>query len=191
MGLMGIVESIIKFNAKYFWEGVRFYLYNYWITNFPNYQLRICYLRNVLGIKIGRGTYIHMGCYFEGNNTTIGRNSVIGRNCYLGGSGGKLIIKDNVSITAQTYIICSTHIKDSPTFAGANKDVTIHDRVWIGARSMILPGVVINEGAILGAASVATKDVPKYTVYAGSPAKSIGKRKRNLSYVLNYYPYFQ
>ena len=169
--------------------GLKYYFYNYWLTYFPVYGIRLLYLRHILGVKIGKESFVHMGCFFEDAKTIIGSNSVIGRNCYLG--GGVLTIKNNVSITAQTYIFCSTHFKDSPTFKCINKNVTIEDHAWIGARAMVLPGVNIGKGSILGASSVATKDIPDYTVYAGVPAKRIGNRSKNLTYRLKYFPSLQ
>ncbi len=175
----------------FYWEGIKSYLYNHCLTYFPNYRLRIFYLRHVLGISIGRECFIHIGCFFEGNNIVIGSNTVIGRNCYLGGSGGFLIIKNNVSITAQTYIFCSTHLVNSPIFECVDKNVIIEDYAWIGARAMILPGVRIGKGSVLGAASTATKNIPDYSVYAGNPAREIGKRTEELIYTLKYFPCFQ
>ena len=195
LGLLSFVDWLIfsfsKKNILAVCCGFKFYFYNHWVTNFPNHSIRLFYLRHVIGISIGRNTFIHMECFFEGNNTYIGNNSVIGRNCFLGASEGKLIIKNNVSITAQTYIFCSTHLKDSPVFECVTGMVTIEDRAWVGARAMILPGVRIGKGAILGAASTATKNIPDFTVWAGTPAKKIGVRSRNLKYTLNYFPYLQ
>ena len=51
--------------------------------------------------------------------------------------------------------------------------VIIEDDVWIGFKSSILKGVRIGRGAIVGACSVVTKDVPPYTLVAGNPAKII------------------
>lgn len=178
------IETVI-----FFWEGFKGYLFNRCITYFPNYRLRIFYLKHFSGVKIGKECFIHMGCFFEGKNIVIGNNTVIGRNCYLG--GGKLTIGSNVSITAQAYIFCSTHLTNSPFFEGVSKDITIEDYAWIGARAMILPGVRIGKGSILGAASTATKDIPDYCVYAGSPAKEIGKRTKDLIYTLQYFPCFE
>lgn len=48
--------------------------------------------------------------------------------------------------------------------------------VWLGYRSVILAGVTIGDGAIVGAYSVVTKDVPPYTIVAGNPAKEIRRR---------------
>jgi len=164
-----------------------FYLYNYWLTRFPWHALRVAYLRHILGLEIGTKTFIHMGClFYEG--VKIGRNSVIGRECHL---LGDITIRNNVSITAQAYIFSATHNKDSPDFSAYSKPVIIDDYAWIGARAMILPGVRIGRGAILGSASTATRDIPDFCISAGSPAKTIGQRNRDLTYELVYFPYFQ
>lgn len=163
------------------------YFYNDWLTNFPNNQLRIFYLKHVLGIKIGKSCFIHMGARFRGN-IQIGNNSIIGRNCIL---IGHITIRNNVSITAETYIFATSHFIDSPTFACFYKEVVINDYAWIGARAMILPGVQIGKGAVLGAASTATKDIPDYSIFAGAPAKEIGKRTLIPDYTLTYFPFFQ
>lgn len=57
------------------------------------------------------------------------------------------------------------------------KKVKICDKVWIGFNSVILKGVTIGEGAVVGAQSVVTKDVPPYTVVAGNPAKIVKQIK--------------
>ena len=54
--------------------------------------------------------------------------------------------------------------------------VTIGEDVWIGSNTVILPGITIGRGSIVGAGSVVTKDVPKYSVVFGNPAKIMSKR---------------
>ena len=59
---------------------------------------------------------------------------------------------------------------------GKNLPITIEDDVWIGARVTILKGVNVGEGAVIGAASVVTKNILPYTINVGSPAKPIKTR---------------
>lgn len=56
-----------------------------------------------------------------------------------------------------------------------SKPIVIKDKAWLGFNVTVLKGVTIGEGAIIGACSVVTKDVPPYTVVAGNPAKIVKK----------------
>jgi acetyltransferase-like isoleucine patch superfamily enzyme len=56
---------------------------------------------------------------------------------------------------------------------------------------MVLPGVRMGTGSVLGAASVATKDIPAYSVCVGSPAKEVRKRSELVDYTLSYSPFFE
>jgi acetyltransferase-like isoleucine patch superfamily enzyme len=166
------------------------YTYNDFLTNFPSYALRSFYLRNILKIKIGKDTAIHMGCFFAGKNIEIGNNTVIARNCYLDGRAGKITIGNNVSISPEVYILSLTHEKDSPSFATISKPVLMEDYCWIGVRALILPGIVLQRGAVIGAGSVVVNSVEPFNVAAGNPAKIIGKRSDDLHYTLKYFPLF-
>lgn len=64
-----------------------------------------------------------------------------------------------------------THVKIAP--------VKIYSKVWIGFNSIILKGVTIGEGAVIGAGSVVTKDVPAWTIVAGNPARVIREIPEN------------
>ena len=73
-------------------------------------------------------------------------------------------------------IITSIHNYDNGTAIPyddsiISKDVVIEDNVWLGNRVIILPGVHIEEGAIIQAGSVVVKDVPKYAIAGGHPAE--------------------
>ena len=61
-----------------------------------------------------------------------------------------------------------------------SKPIKICDDAWIGMNVIILKGVTIGEGAVVGAGSVVTKDVPAWTVVAGNPAKVVKELKERI-----------
>lgn len=88
----------------------------------------------------------------------------------------KVFIGNNVTITAGTKIL--THYLD-PTRKGRMfriGEVHIEDDVFIGVNTIICNSVTIGKGAIIGAGSVVTKDIPPYQVWAGNPAHYIKDR---------------
>ena len=86
-GTKGLASKAGGFFSKIYWRTIMFFksmpwfLYNAWLTGFPSYTVRTFYLRHILGIKIGKGTAIHTGCFFAGKKITIDSNTVIARNC--------------------------------------------------------------------------------------------------------------
>lgn len=107
----------------------------------------------------------------------IGRFSYIGDHNNIRASGGDITIGDYCLISQQITIIASNHsfAKSSYIYSQAwdtnRTGVVIEDDVWIGANSVILPGVTIYKGAVVASGSVVTKDVPSYAIVAGVPAK--------------------
>ena len=91
-----------------------------------------------------------------------------------------IYIGENVGIGANVSIYDLDFHPVNPYFRKyANDDniksapIVIEDHVWIGANSIILKGVHIGRGAVIGAGSVVTKDIPELTIYAGNPAKYV------------------
>ncbi len=168
---------------------LRYYCYNAFVTHFPVYAVRHAYLRKVLRIRIGTKSAVHMGCFITGNAIAIGDNSVVNRNCYLDGRVG-VEIGSNVSISAGTCIISLGHDPRSPDFSACGGKVAIADYVWIGMRTIVLPGVRLGKGCVTGAGSVVTRSADDLTIIAGNPAKKIGMRTPELRYRLSYFPYF-
>ena len=82
-------------------------------------------------------------------------------------------IGDNVTMAPRVHILC--HDASTKQFLNYTKigRVTIGDNVFIGAESVVLPGVTIGNNVIVGANSTVTHDIPDGTVVAGSPAKPI------------------
>lgn len=100
-------------------------------------------------LSIGTGTYLNR------NTEVIAWQEVtIGRDCMIGWD----------------VLIMDTDQHPLPGRGLQNRPVRIGDRVWIGARATILKGVTIGEGAVVGACSVVTGDVPAGAVVTGPKA---------------------
>lgn len=108
-----------------------------------------------------------------GINITIGKNVFINTCCKFQDQGG-IEIGNNVLIGHSVVIATLNHdfeIKNRLSMYA--KKVKIGNDVWIGSNTSILPGVTINDGAIIAAGAVVTKDVPQKAVVAGNPARII------------------
>jgi acetyltransferase-like isoleucine patch superfamily enzyme len=129
----------------------------------------------------------------------LGFSSYVGPNSYVNGKIGKFCsIGSNVRFVIGTHPInyvstspltystkvecpCSFGAKDSfgeSKYADKEKKfhILIGNDVWIGSNALILEGLTIGDGAIIGAGSVVTKNVPPYAVVAGVPANIIKYR---------------
>ena len=174
-----LTRSVIPAFKYYFWNS--FFSYS------PFFFLRKLYLKYILKIKIGKDSYVGMACFIVGNLIEIGNNTVVNRGCYLDGRVA-LKIGNNVNISNYTYFQTLTHDPQSPKFECILEPVTVEDNVWIGAKAIILTGVKIKEGAVIGAGAIVTKDIPKYSIAVGVPAKVIKKRTKKINYKTRFFP---
>jgi acetyltransferase-like isoleucine patch superfamily enzyme len=110
----------------------------------------------------------------------IGSGCRVGYMCVMHGLGN-ITIGDNVLLSPEVHIYAQNHgIKKDQLICKQSqprKGIIIKDDVWIGAKSIILDGVTIGKGAVIGAGSVVTKNVPDYEIWAGNPAKKIKDRE--------------
>lgn len=135
-------------------------------------------LRSIL-YKIGGYNFedvgIRSGCTFRGEKIFIKRGSFLNNNVFISGNE-TISIGCNVYIAFDVLITTNSHeIGTESQRATGNiySPVTIEDGVWIGARSTILPGVVIKKGCVIAAGSVVNRDCEPNGLYAGVPAKRI------------------
>jgi len=116
-------------------------------------------------------------------NMVMGNNVAVNAGGYLSGEGG-LEIEDYVLIGPNACILSAGHnymdasrkIQDQVLSYGKIK---IKKDAWIGASSVVLQGVTIGAGAVVGAGSVVTKDIPSMAIAVGNPAKIIKYRSLN------------
>jgi len=100
----------------------------------------------------------------------------------LYGHGG-LEIGNNCLIAAHVVFVPENHRFDQSDLlireqGVIQKGICIEDDVWVATRVVVLDGVTIGRGAVIGAGSVVTKDIPAYAVAYGTPARVVGQRKR-------------
>jgi putative colanic acid biosynthesis acetyltransferase WcaF len=81
-----------------------------------------------------------------------------------------------VVISQGSHLCTATHDYEDSGFPLITKPITVGDQAWIAGECFIHPGVTISEGAVIGARSVVTKDVPAWMVCAGNPCAPIKPR---------------
>ncbi len=81
-------------------------------------------------------------------------------------------------VSQGAYICGATHDMDDPAFPLLAYSSFIGPYAWVCARAVVSPGINLGEGAVLGLASVATRDLDPWCVYGGVPATKIRERKR-------------
>ncbi|WP_447635442.1 acyltransferase [Flavobacterium microcysteis] len=107
------------------------------------------------GVKIGRNFHMQEGCIIDGSHSY------------------HIEIGDDVSFAPNVHVLA--HDASTWWFLEHSKikNVKIGNRVFVGAGSIIMPGVTLGNDVIIGAGSVVTKNVPDNCLYAGNPAKFI------------------
>jgi maltose O-acetyltransferase len=153
--------------------GIRLGLMSPTSPRFPHY-FRVRLLRRQ-GMQIAFTVTGLQRCEFDSENVRIGDGTFVNAGCHFVGRGN-IDIGCNVLIGPQVMILTSSHAIDAcgqVSREANHKPVRIADRCWIGARSLIMPGVTIGEGTVIGAGAVVTKDCEPGAVYVGVPARRI------------------
>ncbi|MFH1282273.1 MAG: acyltransferase [bacterium] len=121
---------------------------------------RFCFIRIVriflyrcMGLNIGKKVYIGLDCFIDADFSEL------------------ITIEDRVMISFR--VIISAHDRSREIVS----PIVIKKRAFIGAGSIIFPGVIIGENSVVGAGSIVTRDVPDGAVVAGNPAKPINKKQ--------------
>lgn len=110
---------------------------------------------------------------------SIGEFSYLGKGCFIDAThsvsiGSRTLIAPSVFITDHNH---NTDRDRTIVDQGcSSRPVRIEDDVWIGVNAVILPGVIIQRGAVIAAGAVVTKTVPEYEIWGGVPASKIRVR---------------
>ncbi len=163
-------------------------LYDFNATRPSEMDKRNALLKEMFG-SIGKGCYIEppFRANWAGKHVFMGDNVyanfnltlVDDANIYI---GDKVMFGPNVTIATANHPILPEFREDALQY---NKEVRIGRNVWIGANTVIVPGITIGENSVIGAGSVVTRDIPANVVAVGNPCsvmREIGERDREFFY---------
>lgn len=150
-------------------------LYDYNRLRPSQYAEKTDLLRSLLG-KVGKQVFIEppFNCDY-GYNIEVGENFYANVNLVIL-DGAKVTIGDNAFIAPNVGIYTAGHPLDAERRNQGLEyayPIRIGNNVWIGAHSVILPGVTIGDHVVIGAGSVVTKDIPSYSLAVGNPCRVI------------------
>ncbi len=183
-------NSVIQLLIRYFAEKAKTISMKY-----RSQKLHGCYLpvgARILSpenVSIGKDFIISPYCQIicqdaeNGSVLTIGNRVALNLAVHINAdNSGKIIIGDNVIIGPNTTLRSSNHKFDRMDIPIRDQEkepgyIIIEDDVWLGAGVIVVPNVRIGKGAVIGAGSVVTKDIPAFSVAVGNPAKVIKIRK--------------
>lgn len=135
------------------------------------------------GVALGARVEVEHGVYFklvgDDARVTVGDFTFIGALTEIDAAlrvtiGAHTLVAPGVFITDHSHNHRTSLPIDEQGISSA--PVAIGDDVWLGAKSIVLPGVTIGDGAIVGAGAVVTGDVAPGAIVAGVPARVIGRR---------------
>lgn len=171
--------TIGNYTAGPKWKVFCWHFINYLILNsaFPwPYRLKR-WLLNSFGAKIGKGLVIKTKVRIKNPwRLTIGDNCWIGESVWIDNLED-VNIGNNVCLSQGAMLLTGNHdytVSDFPYRLGK---IFLEDGVWIGAKSIVCPGVTCRSHAILTVNSVATKELTPWTINSGNPAIYIRDRK--------------
>jgi virginiamycin A acetyltransferase len=161
-------------------------------TVFPlNGYERLCFLKNIIKnphIEVGDFTYyddfenvenfeknVRYHFDFTGDKLKIGKFCMIASDVTFIMNGANHLTEGISSYPFAVFGGDWSNAMDGKTYPNRG-DIVVGNDVWLGYKSVVMSGVKIGDGAIIGAYSVVTKDVPPYAIVGGNPAKIIRKR---------------
>jgi putative colanic acid biosynthesis acetyltransferase WcaF len=134
------------------------------------------WLLRLFGAKIGRRVHIKPGLrvkfpwYLD-----VGDHTWLGEDLWIDNLA-QVTIGPHCCISQGVYLCTGNHDWSAPNMKLFRQPIRCEQGSWVGAKSIICPGVTVGPGAIAAAGSVITKDIPGMEVHAGNPAKFVRRR---------------
>lgn len=137
------------------------------------------FLLRLFGAKMGRGTYAYPSVQIWAPwNLEMRDHSCLSHfvDCYC---VERIVLGRYATVSQYSFLCTASHdynCRDMPIIAAP---ITIEDHAWVTADVFVSPGVTIGKGAVVCARSTVTRDVPAWTIVAGTPARAVGERDRS------------
>ncbi len=145
-------------------------------TRIPFPSIFKSFLLRLFGAKIGRNAVIKPNVKIKYPwFLEIGNNVWLGEGVWIDNLTD-VRIAHNVCISQGAYLCTGNHNYKKQSFDLIVKPIIIEDGVWVGAKSVICPGVTLKTHSVITAGSVVTEDTEPYTVYQGNPAVPVRRR---------------
>ncbi len=142
---------------------------------FPVVAPKVFILR-CFGAKIGKGVMLKPRLHIKYPwHVTIGEYAWIGEGVWID-SLTTVSIGANACISQGVYLLTGNHHYNSPVFELMIKPIVLEEGVWIGAQSVVCPGVTCKSHAMLVVGSVASANLDAYGIYRGNPAVWVKQR---------------
>ena len=157
------------------WRRLLWYIFNVLVFMnplIPFYGLKRTLLR-LFGASIGAGVIIKPRVNIKYPwRLAIGNNSWIGEGVWIDNLSN-VIIGNNACISQDVLLLTGNHNYKDPSFSLITKPINICDGAWVGARSVICPGVTLGKNAVATVGSVVSKDSDENGIYSGNPAQKV------------------
>lgn len=138
-----------------------------------------CKILRLYGAQIGKGVVIKPGVSVKYPwRLKVGNYTWIGEDVWIDNLGD-VRIGPNCCISQGAMLLCGNHNYKLSSFDLMVGSITLEDGVWIGAKSIVCPGVTAHSHSVLAVASVASSDLEEYTINRGNPAIQIKMRTIN------------
>ena len=136
------------------------------------------FLLRLFGAKVGHGARVYGSTrVWLPANLTLGSGALIGRRVNIYNQGTIRI--GRLTVVSQDASLCaSSHNVEDPGFPLVTRPIAIGANVWIAAEAFVGPGVIVGDGAVLGARGVAMRPLDPWGYYAGNPAVKTKDRPR-------------
>lgn len=177
-------SDLSKYNNAWYSVGavslklIVWYFVNLWVLRsgwLPLNGIKVVILR-LFGAKVGKNVVIkpHVNIKYPWR-LTIGDNVWIGENAWIDNLAD-VTIGDNVCISQGAMLLCGNHNYKKTTFDLMIGEIKLEEGVWVGAQSVVCPGVTMKSHSVLAVGSIATKDCEAYAIYQGNPAVKVKDR---------------